>query len=234
MRKLRKTLLTLLALGATASVTVLGAFSAFSATTANSGNQIATGTVALQDNDAGSVLYDVTNAKPGDSVEKCIQVTYTGSLASDVRLYTPDTLGALAQYVDLQITPGTQASATFPDCTGFTASGAPLFTGTLDGVRVHARRLGAPACRRCRRRRRLERQRRRRLPHHRHHPGQPERQRPEHRPAQLRVGSPQQLSSPSHARARASALVSASLHAWSHRGGRNRPRRARRFVVPSW
>ena len=131
MRNVRKTLLTLLALGATASVTVLGAFSAFSATTANSGNSIATGTVALQDNDAGSVLYDVTNAKPGDTVDTCIQVTYTGSLASGVKLYTPDTIGPLGQYVDLQITPGTQATATFPDCTGFAASGAPLFNDTL-------------------------------------------------------------------------------------------------------
>ena len=113
---------------------MIGAFSAFSATTANSGNSIATGTVALQDNDAGSVLYDVTNAKPGDTVDTCIQVTYTGSLASGVKLYTPDTIGRArpvrrpadhARHAgELRRSPTARASP---------PSGAPLFNGTLDG-----------------------------------------------------------------------------------------------------
>jgi hypothetical protein len=133
MRDARKLLVTLVALGLTAGVTVLGAFSAFSATTASSGNAIATGTVALEDNDAGSVLYNVTNAKPGDSVEKCIRVAYTGSIASAVRIYAPDAVGTLGQYVDLTVEAGTQAAPTFPDCSGFTADGAPLFSGTLAG-----------------------------------------------------------------------------------------------------
>jgi hypothetical protein len=133
MRDARKLLVTLVALGLTAGVTVLGAFSAFSATTANSGNAIATGTVAIEDNDAGSVLYNVTNAKPGDSVEKCIRVAYTGSIASAVRIYAPDAVGTLGQYVDLTVEAGTQAAPTFPDCSGFTADGGPLFSGTLAG-----------------------------------------------------------------------------------------------------
>ena len=46
--------------------------------------------------------------------------------------YTTSTIGSLGQYVDLTITPGTQASPTFPNCTGFTAdSGGPLYSGTL-------------------------------------------------------------------------------------------------------
>src|SRR5262249_47178128 len=73
----------------------------------------------------------VTNAKPGESVTKCIKVTYTGNLDSDVRIFTTSSIGSLGQYVDLTITPGTQSSSTFPSCTGFVAdSGGALFTRT--------------------------------------------------------------------------------------------------------
>ena len=133
MSKLRRTLISVLAVGAAASVAVVGAFSAFSATTANTGNSISTGTVALEDNDAGSVLYNVTNTKPGDTVERCIRVTYTGSLGASVKLYMPDAVGALGQYLDLMIIPGTQATPSFPNCGGFVPSGAAIYTGTLQG-----------------------------------------------------------------------------------------------------
>jgi len=60
------------------------------------------------------------------------QVTYTGSIDADVHIYTTSTIGSLGQYVDLTITPGTQATSTFPSCTGFTPdSGGALYTGTL-------------------------------------------------------------------------------------------------------
>ncbi|MDP9227745.1 MAG: hypothetical protein M3M99_01685, partial [Actinomycetota bacterium] len=53
-------------------------------------------------------------------------------LPTEVRLYTPSTIGALGPYIDLVITPGTQAAATFPDCTGFTPdAGGAVFTNTL-------------------------------------------------------------------------------------------------------
>ena len=38
-------------------------------------------------------LYSVADAKPGDTAESCIQVTYTGSLPSDVKLFTTSTVG---------------------------------------------------------------------------------------------------------------------------------------------
>jgi hypothetical protein len=110
----------------------MGVFGAYSSTTSGASNQFASGTVTLGDNDAGGSLYSVTNAKPGDSVSKCIKVTYTGSLDADVRIYTNSSIGSLGQYVDLTITPGSQSSPTFPSCTGFTAdSGGPLYSGTL-------------------------------------------------------------------------------------------------------
>ncbi len=110
----------------------MGVFGAFSATTTNAGNTITAGTVTIGDNSSGAAMYSLTAAKPGDSVSKCIKVTYTGSLNADVHLYTPSAIGSLGQYVDLTITPGTQVTPTFPNCTGFVAdSGGALYTGTL-------------------------------------------------------------------------------------------------------
>jgi len=62
-------------------------------------------------------------AAPGESVTKCIKVSYTGSLKSDVDLYTDDTaMGPLAQYVDLTITQRTQAQLDVPDLHGIHGS----------------------------------------------------------------------------------------------------------------
>lgn len=128
-----KTLLrSLLAIGAAGAVAAFGTFSAFSSTTSNPNNQIKAGTVTLGDNDAGAAMYDVAGAKPGTVVEKCIKVSYTGTLDADVKLYVADSIGALGQYLDLTVTPGTQTTSTFPDCTGFTAdAGGAIYTGTL-------------------------------------------------------------------------------------------------------
>ncbi len=105
---------------------------AFSGTTANDGNTaFATGTVTIDDNDAGGAMYNVSDALPGVPTVKCIKVTYTGSLPADVALYTPSTLDPSAQYVDLTIEKGT-GNAAFPDCTGFTPD-STIFSGTLGG-----------------------------------------------------------------------------------------------------
>jgi predicted ribosomally synthesized peptide with SipW-like signal peptide len=132
MSNLKKVLATLIVVGAIGGLAAFGTFSAFSSTTSNPGNEFTAGTVSIGDNDAGSALYSFTNAKPGDSVTKCINVTYTGSLDSDVKLYVPEAIGSLGSNVNLTITPGTQSSPSFPSCTGFTpASGGSIFSGTL-------------------------------------------------------------------------------------------------------
>lgn len=127
-----KILRTLLVLGVVALIAGAGVFSAFSSQTDNPGNVVTAGTVALADNDAGAALYSITAAKPGDSKTSCIKVTYTGSLNSTVKIYTPSTIGELGPSVTLKIEPGTQATPTFPSCEGFTPdSGGALFEGTL-------------------------------------------------------------------------------------------------------
>lgn len=131
-RRGRKLLGTLAVIGLAASLIAVGAFSAFSATTTNPNNTFSAGSVTIEDNDAGSALYQVSNQGPGDVTDSCIQVTYTGSLDADVKLYASSAIDADGQYVDLEITPGTQASPTFPDCTGFVPdAGGAIYSGTL-------------------------------------------------------------------------------------------------------
>src|SRR3954451_17568246 len=122
MKRKEKFLLTFLLVGVLGGLAGLGIFGAFTSTTSNSNNSFASGTVVIGDNDANSALYSVSNAKPGTTTSGCIKVTYTGSLAADVHIYTASTIGTLGQYVDLTITPGTQTGTpVFPSCTGFTA-----------------------------------------------------------------------------------------------------------------
>ena len=127
----------LLAIGAAGAIAGFGTFSAFSSSTENPGNKIETGTVVLSDNDSDSALYSVTGAAGGTSVDRCITVAYTGDLDADVKLYLPDAVGALGQYVDMTVTAGTDATPVFGDCTGFVADGAPIFdSATLQDFRA--------------------------------------------------------------------------------------------------
>jgi hypothetical protein len=129
---LSKVIRTVFILAAMCLVGAVGAFSAFSSQTDNAGNVVSTGTVVLADNDAGAGLYGITNAKPGSSQTSCIRVVYTGSLDADVRIYTPGSIGPLGPYVNLTIEPGTQASPSFPSCTGFTPdAGGAIFDNPL-------------------------------------------------------------------------------------------------------
>jgi predicted ribosomally synthesized peptide with SipW-like signal peptide len=128
-----KVLRTLLVLGIVACIAGAGVFSAFSSQTDNPGNVITAGTVKLEDNDGGTALYAITGAKPGDSKTSCIKVTYTGSLPSTVKLFTPSAIGELGPYVNLKVEAGTQTTSTFPSCEGFTvySTGGTVYEGTL-------------------------------------------------------------------------------------------------------
>lgn len=131
MRRTRKLLATLLIIGVVGALAGVGTFSAFSATTDNTGNQFASGTVAISDNDAGAAMYNVSNQAPLATVESCIKVTYTGSLPADVSLYTDSAVGALGGYLDLDVYVGTIPPADpFGDCTNFVQD-SQVFNNTL-------------------------------------------------------------------------------------------------------
>ncbi len=138
MSRTKSLLRTLLVIGAASAAAVFGTFSAFSATTENGGNRLKTGDVDLSDNDSGSPMYLDLNAAPGTTVTKCIKVTYNGSLSSDVKLYVAGAVGALGDYVNLKITPGTQPATTGLACDpAFTAeTGGAIFNGELDDFAI--------------------------------------------------------------------------------------------------
>ena len=136
MPRKQKLLLSLLVVGITASLAAFGVFSAFSSQTSNPGNSFSAGTVNISDNDGDVAAYSVSGGKPGSTQSECVRVLYSGSLDSDVRLYTPEAIGALGPYVSLTVTSGTQATPN-PNCSGFTPdAGAPVFSGTLSAWRT--------------------------------------------------------------------------------------------------
>lgn len=129
MNRRQKLLASALVVGVLGTVAAGGVFGLFSATTQNAGNEISTGSVALSDNDNGSAMFNISNAKPGDTWTRCIRVTYGGSLDADVRLYLRDGAGPLGRHLSMRMRQGTQASSTFPSCTGFTPDGSAGGTG---------------------------------------------------------------------------------------------------------
>jgi hypothetical protein len=106
---------------------------AFVAQNDNVTNQVSAAAVDLTDNDSGTAMFQsVTGLMPGTPVERCIDVTYTGTVdPTAVLIYASGApTGTLAPYLDLTVEVGTDTSAGFRDCTGFSAS-ATVYSGTL-------------------------------------------------------------------------------------------------------
>jgi hypothetical protein len=108
----------------------VGTRAAISDTTDNPGNQFNAGAIDLVDNDGGSYMYQVNNVQPGQSESRCIRVSYTGTIDSTVKLFMDTPIDTLGPYVDMTVDAGTQATSSFPDCSGFTAV-QNVYTGTL-------------------------------------------------------------------------------------------------------
>jgi len=118
--------LALVALGASV---YQASYAAFTGQTRNSGNEWATGSVKLTDDDNGAARFRVANMLPGDSQTKCITVTADASVPSTVKGYAVNPVAStvgLENKVLVTIDSGTGGS--FADCTGFTAVGAPHVT----------------------------------------------------------------------------------------------------------
>lgn len=138
---MRRVLLSLIVVGVTGLVAGVGSYSAYTATTSNGSDSYQAGSVALSDNHVnGTALISLTSAKPGDVDTGCIQVSYTGSLGAAVHLYGTTT-GALAPYLTLTVTRGTDSSPSYRSCTNFTAD-ATNYTGQGNGV-VYSGNLSA-------------------------------------------------------------------------------------------
>src|SRR4051812_14821352 len=103
---------------------------AFSATTSNSPNSWSAGQVAITDDDSTAAMFNVSGLKPGSTGFKCIAVTYTGNIASSVKLYATGYTGTLGTYLNLTIETSTVGS--FSSCGAF-SSPTTIYNGTLAG-----------------------------------------------------------------------------------------------------
>jgi predicted ribosomally synthesized peptide with SipW-like signal peptide len=138
----RKLLLTVLVLGCFAVVSGAATYSAFSSQTTNAGNSFAAGTVQLADNDTGTAMLALSNTQPNTSDTSCILLTYSGSLASTVKLYGTIS-GALSSYLTLTVTRGIDSSPSFDSCSGFTPDGTD-YIGSGNGVVYQGNLSGFP------------------------------------------------------------------------------------------
>ncbi|MGZ5307371.1 MAG: hypothetical protein ACXWEG_11620 [Actinomycetota bacterium] len=138
MNRSTRILAALITTGLVAVASGRATFAAFTLTTQNPSDSYTAGTVTLADNDAGSVMWDVTNQEPtSPNVARCLRVTYTGSLAADVRLYTTTATSALDPYLDVTVEKGSMPVGTvFPNCTGFASEATIAPAGTLQAFKT--------------------------------------------------------------------------------------------------
>jgi hypothetical protein len=107
-----------------------GSSAVFSSTTANGSNSWTLGSVTLADDDAAAAMFSATGLVPGSTGSNCILVTYSGNVATAVKLYASASADAstVAQYLDMTIVEGTGGG--YGSCGSFVA-GTTIYTGTL-------------------------------------------------------------------------------------------------------
>jgi hypothetical protein len=132
----RTAALAVTAAGCAVALSFQGTQAAFTATTSSVGN-FSAGTVTITDDDSAAALFTATGLKPGATDSKCIAVTYTGSLANEVRLYTAVTEadgaadGALLDsHLTVTVEYDTVTTGAFSGCGDFVSEGT-IYTGTL-------------------------------------------------------------------------------------------------------
>ena len=141
--KRRGKVATMLILGLVAAAAGSGTFAAFVATSGNDGDRIESGSVKIEDNDDGSAVLTLSAAQPGSTDSGCIEVKYSGSLNSGVRLYGTTSGSGLDQYLTLKVTRGVYnpSNPGFDSCTNFQPDGTDyigagngvIYDGTLQG-----------------------------------------------------------------------------------------------------
>lgn len=120
MSKQMKVLMTVLVIAVGGALGSFGIFAAFSGTTSNPGNSFAAGTVTLTDNDGGVALFtDAINAQPDVDYDRCIRVTYAGTIDATVKLYT-SAISEDGSKVNIQV--DKSATGSQPDCSDFGAA----------------------------------------------------------------------------------------------------------------
>jgi hypothetical protein len=126
-----------IALVATGAFVVNQSSAAFSATTANDADTWAAGSVLLSNNHA-TALFTPTGIAPGYTESHCITITSDSDIPVNLKMYSKNLVaGPLAANLQVNIAEGTGGVNTdgvngkAGSCTGFTASNANVFNGTI-------------------------------------------------------------------------------------------------------
>lgn len=110
---------------------------AFNGAAGNPASAWSAGRVSLTDDDGGSALFTATGLKPGSTGQKCINVTYGGTVAAgDVRIYGATPTGTLGAYLAITVELGTTGA--FANCGAFSASSTPINDVALSTVGTKA------------------------------------------------------------------------------------------------
>ncbi len=129
----RRIFTTVAVLALMAGVAVFSTSAAFTATSSNSGNRIEAGTVAIGDSDAGTGnLYNALDQKPGSGngpTAACIRVSYSGSLASAVKLYSSSISNGSQFWLKVERGSGLSNLGAGMSCAGFSSSSTPFDAG---------------------------------------------------------------------------------------------------------
>jgi hypothetical protein len=133
---------TLAVLAGCALLASAATWSNLNATATNPSNSFTAGTVQISSNSGSSAVLSLANAKPGAVSTGCLNVSYTGTLPANVKLYGTGGGTGLNQYLNLVVTRGTfSGTPTAGSCTGFTADSTNyitqgagvIYTGTVAG-----------------------------------------------------------------------------------------------------
>lgn len=120
MRMSRKILVPLATLSAAAAVAV-GSGATFTSTSGNTISAATSGTLTQLNSKDGGAIFDLTNMKPGDTLNGSLNLTNTGSLPATFSLTeTASTNGFTADNLSLAITN--------------TTTGATVYSGTFGGL----------------------------------------------------------------------------------------------------
>jgi hypothetical protein len=138
-RKTVTVLATPIAVLAAAGLIWQSSYSAFTGTTRNSGNNWATGAVALTDDDAGSARFQAGNLVPGDTDTKCIKVTANATVPGVVKGYAINAVTSpqgLENYIKISVAEGTGGG--FGTCAGFVSEGSTIPDQSLASLATYS------------------------------------------------------------------------------------------------
>ena len=128
-KKILLPLATLLAAGAIA----VGSGATFTSTTANTISSVTSGTLTQSNSKADQAILNLTNIKPGDTINGALTITNTGSLPADFTLTETSSVNGFSdKFLTLTITNTTKGTQVFTGTFGALEDGVKTALGSAE------------------------------------------------------------------------------------------------------